>query len=124
MSQAATMGEVTDSNKSTQENDQTYAFNDAAQEIQNGKSKYEAVSKLLSSLTQKEKLSLLDGDEPFWKGMGSIICDRYNRVPFVMGAVPRLDIPGIRFTDGPRGIVMGASTTPSSGVCPASIAVR
>jgi beta-glucosidase len=110
MSQAATMGEVTDSNKSTQENDQTYAFNDAAQEIQNGESKDEAVSKLLSSLTQKEKLSLLDGDEPFWKGMGSIICDRYNRVPFVMGAVPRLDIPGIRFTDGPRGIVMGAST--------------
>jgi hypothetical protein len=110
ISQTATMGEVTDSTKSTQDNDQNYTFNDAVQEIQLGVSKDEAVSKLLSKLSEKEKLSLLDGDEPFWKGMGGIICDRYNRVPFVMGAVPRLNIPGIRFTDGPRGIVMGAST--------------
>lgn len=109
-SHQAIMGEITDSTKSTGDSDQVYNFNNAVQEIHNGHSKDEAVSKLLSNLTQKEKLSLLDGDEPFWKGLGSIICDRYNRVPFVMGAIPRLDIPGIRFTDGPRGIVMGAST--------------
>jgi len=104
------MGEFTDSSKSKQDDGQDYTFNDAVQDIQNGQPKDDAVSRLLSSLSQKEKLSLLDGDEPFWKGMGGIICDRYNRVPFVMGAVPRLDIPGVRFTDGPRGIVMGAST--------------
>ena len=104
------MGEFTDSSKSKQDDGQDYTFNDAVQNIQNGQPKDDAVSRLLSSLSQKEKLSLLDGDEPFWKGMGGIICDRYNRVPFVMGAVPRLDIPGVRFTDGPRGIVMGAST--------------
>jgi beta-glucosidase len=87
-----------------------YIFDDAVQDIQDGKSTDEAVSKLLSQLSQQEQLSLLDGDEPFWQGLGTILCDRYNRVPFVMGAVPRLKIPGIKFTDGPRGIVMGAST--------------
>ena len=104
------MVEVTDSSPSANNSEQIFTFNDAVQASEDRRSKDEAVSKLLSSLSQKEKLSLLDGDEPFWKGMGGIICDRYNRVPFVMGAIPRLGIPGVRFTDGPRGIVMGAST--------------
>jgi hypothetical protein len=89
---------------------QTYNFDDAVQDIKDGKSTDDAVFKVLSQLSQKEQLSLLDGDEPFWQGLGTILCDRYNRVPFVMGAIPRLKIPGIKFTDGPRGIVMGAST--------------
>ncbi len=33
-----------------------------------------------------------------------------GRRPFVAGAVPRLGIPGIRFSDGARGVVIGAST--------------
>jgi beta-glucosidase len=89
---------------------QVYTFDDAVNDITNSKSIDDAVSKLLSQMSKEEQLSLLDGDEPFWKGLGAILCDRYNRVPFVMGAVPRLKIPGIKFTDGPRGIVMGAST--------------
>lgn len=89
---------------------QPYTFDDAVQDIKNGLPTDDTVAKLLSQLSQKEQLSLLDGDEPFWQGLGAILCDRYNRVPFVMGAIPRLKIPGIKFTDGPRGIVMGAST--------------
>jgi beta-glucosidase-like glycosyl hydrolase len=89
---------------------QPYTFDDAVQDIKNGLPTDDTVAKLLSQLSQKEQLYLLDGDEPFWQGLGTILCDRYNRVPFVMGAVPRLKIPGIKFTDGPRGIVMGAST--------------
>jgi beta-glucosidase len=87
-----------------------YTFDDAVRDIQDGQSNDKAVSKLLSQMSQQEQLSLLDGDTPFWEGLGTILCDRYNRVPFVMGTIPRLKIPGIRFTDGPRGIVMGAST--------------
>ena len=34
----------------------------------------------------------------------------YNLEPIVAGAVDRLGIPGIRFADGPRGAVIGAST--------------
>lgn len=88
----------------------TYTFDDAVNDVQNGQSTNNAVSKLLSELSQQEQLSLLDGDTPFWQGLGTILCDRYNRIPFTMGAIPRLAIPGIKFTDGPRGIVMGAST--------------
>lgn len=89
---------------------QDYTFEDAVQDIKNGKPLAETTSKLLSCLGEPERLSMLDGDVPFWEGLGAILCDRYNRVPFVMGAIPRLKIPGIKFTDGPRGIVMGAST--------------
>lgn len=89
---------------------QVYTFHNAVRDLENGQSRDSVVSKLLSQLTQQEQLSLLDGDTPFWEGLGTILCDRYNRVPFVMGAVPRLKIPGIKFTDGPRGVVMGAST--------------
>jgi len=35
---------------------------------------------------------------------------RYNEIPYTAGAIPRLGISGIRFTDGPRGVVLGAST--------------
>jgi beta-glucosidase len=34
----------------------------------------------------------------------------YNLVPIVAGAVPRIGLPGIRFSDGPRGAVIGRST--------------
>jgi beta-glucosidase len=42
--------------------------------------------------------------------MAGMVARGYNRVPVVAGAVPRLGIPGVRFTDGPRGVVAGAST--------------
>ncbi len=87
-----------------------FTFQTALQAIKNGQKISQAVRILLSELTKDEQLSLLDGDEPFYSGLRKILCDRYNRVPFVHGSIPHLEIPGIRFTDGPRGIVMGAST--------------
>ena len=66
---------------------------------------------LLAACTDAEKrLGLLDGDEPFWPGMPTMMGDGYNLEPIVAGAVPRLGIPGIRFSDGPRGAVIGRST--------------
>lgn len=70
----------------------------------------DAAAGLLSRLTAEEKLGLLDGDQPFWRGISRMVASGYNRVPVVAGAVPRLGIPGVRFTDGPRGVVVGAST--------------
>ncbi|WP_344095315.1 glycoside hydrolase family 3 protein [Microbacterium deminutum] len=65
---------------------------------------------LLSQLTDHEKLWLLDGDADFWPGMGSMMQEGYNLRPIEMGRIDRLGIPGLRFSDGPRGAVVGAST--------------
>jgi len=68
-----------------------------------------AAAELVDQLTDDELLGLLDGDTPLWSGMAQM-ARRYNEHPIVAGQVERLGIPGIRFTDGPRGVVMGAST--------------
>jgi beta-glucosidase len=64
---------------------------------------------LVSRLTEEEKLWLLDGDQAFWPGILRMVAKGFSGAPVVAGAVPRLGIPGVRFTDGPRGVVMGAS---------------
>jgi beta-glucosidase len=65
---------------------------------------------LVAQLTDTERLGLLDGDEAFWPGVLGWALHGYNHAPIVAGAVPRLGIPGLRFSDGPRGITMGRST--------------
>ena len=69
----------------------------------------EAVADLVGQLTDDELLWLLDGDVTVLRGMIEI-SDRYNKVPFEAGRIDRLGVPGIRFTDGPRGVTLGAST--------------
>src|SRR6201999_3414252 len=64
---------------------------------------------LLAELTPEEKLWLLDGDDDFWPGLAEM-SEAYNLRPLHMGSVDRLGIPGLRFSDGPRGVVMGKST--------------
>ncbi|GIF22595.1 beta-glucosidase-like glycosyl hydrolase [Actinoplanes tereljensis] len=64
---------------------------------------------LLAELTLDEKLWLLDGDDEFWPGLAEMSAG-YNLRPIVMGAIDRIGLPGLRFSDGPRGVVMGAST--------------
>lgn len=70
----------------------------------------QAAEKLLAELSPDERLHLLDGDEMFWPGLHDMIINGYNRNPIIHGHVPRLNIPGIRFADGPRGCVLGHST--------------
>jgi beta-glucosidase len=64
---------------------------------------------LLDELTLHEKLHLLSGDAPPVSGLIGLV-RHYNEEPYVAGAVPRLGIGGIRFSDGPRGVVMGHAT--------------
>ena len=68
-----------------------------------------AVADLIGRLTEYELLWLLDGDLTIRRGMAEM-ADRYNKVPYEGGRIDRLGIPGIRFTDGPRGVTLGAST--------------
>lgn len=66
---------------------------------------------LLAQLTLDEKIKMMSGDAPFWSGMADMMNDGYADHPWVAGAVPRLGIPGVRFADGPRGVIMDGGTT-------------
>ena len=66
---------------------------------------------LLAQLTLDEKIKLMSGDLPFWPGMADMLNGGYADHPWVAGAVPRLGIPGVRFADGPRGVIMDGGTT-------------
>ena len=66
---------------------------------------------LFGQLTQDEKIKMMSGDVPFWPGMADMMGGGYADHPWVAGAVPRLGIPGVRFADGPRGVIMDGGTT-------------
>jgi beta-glucosidase len=66
---------------------------------------------LLGQLTLDEKIKMMSGDMPFWSGMADMMGGGYADHPWVAGAVPRLGIPGVRFADGPRGVIMDGGTT-------------
>ncbi len=86
-------------------------FDDAVEHLRaNARTAADLAHELADELTDPELLGLLDGDTPFLTGVRDMGKHGYNHEPIVAGAVERLGIPGIRFTDGPRGIVMGHST--------------
>jgi beta-glucosidase len=86
------------------------AFEAAVAAVRDGASATDEAKKLYDQLTDDERLGLLDGDLSFWQGMAEMMQAGYNTVPIVHGAVERVGIPGLRFSDGPRGVVMGHST--------------
>lgn len=88
----------------------TKAFDNAVEAVRGGADAAEHARALYGQLTPPERLSLLDGDLPFYAGIKHMMTERYNVRPYVMGAIDRLGIPGIRFVDGPRGCVSGQGT--------------
>lgn len=85
------------------------AYDDSTVAVRNGSPAETEAKALYGQLTETERLGLLDGDAPFWDGLNEMMAG-YNTRPIVHGAVERLGIPGLRFSDGPRGVVMGHST--------------
>ena len=67
------------------------------------------VLELVSSLSDRELISLVSGDEPVVRGAKAMGV-RYNPTPIVAGRLPSRGIEGVAFTDGPRGVVMGNCT--------------
>lgn len=70
----------------------------------------DAARTLAASLTPEEKLWCLDGDAPTWAGLSFLGQDGYHLAPFVAAELERIGFPGIRFSDGPRGAVIGNAT--------------
>jgi beta-glucosidase len=86
------------------------AFAAAVAAVRTGERTLDAsVADVVGRLTDPELLWLLDGDLTVRQGLREM-SERYNKKPFQAGRIDRLGIPGIRFTDGPRGVALGAST--------------
>ncbi|MFX1273495.1 MAG: beta-glucosidase [Promethearchaeota archaeon] len=69
----------------------------------------EKSKKILSIMTLEEKVWQMSGDGTLVKE-GPKMLLRYNSKPIPAGEDKELGIPGIYFSDGPRGVVMGNST--------------
>jgi beta-glucosidase len=69
----------------------------------------EQAQALLEQMTLKEKVWMLNGN---WDPMSNFVKyqNMYNPVPIETNGCPRLGVSPIRFSDGPRGVVMGHST--------------
>ena len=86
-------------------------FADAVAAVRRGeKDVFQAGAGLLEMLTDGELLWLLDGDRT--------IRETFRRIsmPFAVpvvtaGRIDRVGIPGLRFTDGPRGVTVGEATS-------------
>ncbi len=65
---------------------------------------------LLAQLTPDERMAMMSGDDEFWPGLVEMLRGGYGHTPYVGGSIARLGLPGIRFTDGPRGVTVGHST--------------
>jgi beta-glucosidase len=70
---------------------------------------------ILAKLTRAEKLAMMDGDWSFWAGIRELgVRGGYHQHPWNAGVLAHHDIHGVRFVDGPRGVVLegGATTFP------------
>jgi len=66
-----------------------------------------AADELHCALSQHEKLWLLDGDLTPIQWIKESVQLGYCGKPVVAGAIPKFGFPGMRFSDGPRGINTG-----------------
>lgn len=85
-------------------------FEAAVARVSAGADAGEEARRLIAQMTIEEKLGCLDGDTPFWDGLVDSIEGGYWQHPWPAAVVERLGIPGIHFSDGPRGVVIGPCT--------------
>ena len=69
----------------------------------------EKAKHLLAQMSLQEKIHQMSGDTPLFRGLIELLV-AYNKRPLPAGENSRLSIPAIRFSDGPRGVVMNRST--------------
>ncbi|MGD1821882.1 MAG: beta-glucosidase family protein [Pleomorphochaeta sp.] len=67
------------------------------------------IDNLLSEMTLEQKINQMSGD--YLPAIGQFVFDRYNYEPYFAGEDISLNIPAIKFSDGPSGVVLGYSST-------------
>jgi beta-glucosidase len=85
-------------------------FAEAVTRVQAGADPWIEAGSLVAVMTTEEKLGSLDGDTPFWPGLANMTSGGYHEHPWPAAAVERLGIPGLQFSDGPRGCVTAPAT--------------
>jgi beta-glucosidase len=69
-----------------------------------------AAARLYEQLSVKEQLSLLSGSDGLSKFLYQNATAGYGGQTYNAGVVDRLGLPGLRFSDGPRGCLLGGGT--------------
>ena len=87
------------------------AFDYAVERVAEGADPRPEADALVAMMTLEEKLGCLDGELPFWPGIADLGSGGYHAHGWPAARVDRLGIPGLNFADGPRGCVLGPSTT-------------
>lgn len=89
----------------------TTPFEDAVRRVHDEFADHREQAQLLvASMTFEEKLGCLDGDLDAWSGLAEMATGGYHQRTFPAAVVERLGIPGLQFSDGPRGCVVGEKT--------------
>lgn len=66
----------------------------------------------IEELTLVQKISMMGGDIPFTQGLKDVLeNDFYHKYAFPGGQIPEKGIEGIKFIDGPRGVVLVGGAT-------------
>lgn len=86
------------------------AFETAARKVRSGANARSEARSLVAQMRVDEKLGCLDGDTPFWPGIGDMVNGGYCEHPWPAAHVERLGIRGLDFADGPRGCVVDPCT--------------
>ena len=89
----------------------TTAFGDAAERVAQGADPRVEADALVAMMTLEERLGCLSGEPAFWPGIIDLTTGGYHAHGWPAARVERLGVPGLNFADGPRGCVLGPSTT-------------
>lgn len=69
----------------------------------------ELITQTLSEMTLEQKVNQMSAD--YLPAIGQFVYDRYNCEPYYAGEDLELNIPAMKFTDGPTGVVLGYHST-------------